>query len=119
MFLMFLLCLYTCFVCLFSILCILCLCMVLSIVSSFVYSCLFPVCTSLPTTATGWKPNCSTLISYIIFCLFVCLSGGRTHLSSPTLSTLYLLVKFSSLHCAITGTDQYTTFIPQDKESLL
>ena len=43
--LIFFLCLYYCFVCLFSILCILCFCIVLRIVSPFVYSCLFPVCT--------------------------------------------------------------------------
>jgi hypothetical protein len=35
-------------------------CIVLCIVSPTVYSCLFPIfCTSLPTSATGWKPNCS------------------------------------------------------------
>jgi hypothetical protein len=46
------------FVFMFSILCILCSRIVLCIVSAFVLS-LSYFCTSLPTTATGWKHNCS------------------------------------------------------------
>ena len=51
---------------LFSILCILCFCIVLCIVYPFVLR-LSYLCTSLPTSATVWKPNCSKQISYISY----------------------------------------------------
>jgi hypothetical protein len=87
--------------------------MVLCIVSPFVYSCLFPICTVQVYRASprGGDPIAVNKyhISYFVclfICLFVCLSGGSPHLSSPTLSTLYLLVTSLTLQCVITiGTD--------------
>ena len=57
-FTLFLIFLFSCLVFLFSILCIPGFCIVLCIVTPLEYS-FFLFCTSLPTTATGWKPNCS------------------------------------------------------------
>ena len=47
-----------CFVFLLSILCLLCFYIVECIVSLFVLSVSY-FCTRVPTTDTGWKPNCS------------------------------------------------------------
>ena len=68
MFLIFLLCTFSYFVCLFSILCILCFCIV-CVLSLILYIALYYLYTSLPTSATGWKPNCSKEIHIIYISL--------------------------------------------------
>ena len=47
------------FLCLFSCLCILCFVFVIYCFSFCIWLSLFNFSTSLPTTATGWKPSCS------------------------------------------------------------
>ena len=59
------LCLFSCFVFISSGLCILCF-VLFCVLFIALYIALSYFCTSIPTTATGWKPNCSKQISYHI-----------------------------------------------------
>ena len=71
MFLIFFVCLFACFVYLFFMLYILCFLYCFVYFSSSLYSCLFTIfCTSIATTATGWKPSCSKYVSYQIIFLY-------------------------------------------------